>query len=438
MTKKTLLLTVFTLIYFISFAQVVIENPKNGSSDYFGNLVKIELKDSLSIFHFDKKTNDSIAYKLNTKFFIQTEIDTSKLFLLRVKNIKQKSSNEDGYTYTIAFPSINLEARTINIMFEEELKGSWKGQQKSYVTILSDVEIKEINKSEIVGNTFSKNSYKKTLSDAKEQNKNILLYFTAGWCGPCKWMDKYIFSHEEVHNKITSNFITLEVDLDSQKGEKLRQIYTGEGIPNFFILNSDGDILKEKVGSMKKSEFLEFLSVEKNTQPKKPNITTKKEINKDIGIGLRLGLVNNNINNFTSTNSSTGITLDALYSIDFNRRYLLRSGIGFSSKGIDGLSTNYLRIPFEFGYSIYKGSLFNLPGAIRLIGAPYYAVRLNKNGKGLSNNDYGVRFGISPHIGDYNELEFEIYYEHGMNDLFESIKGKQNNRSFGLSLSLTL
>ncbi|RED44158.1 thioredoxin family protein [Seonamhaeicola aphaedonensis] len=438
MIKKVIVTVIVISIYSVSFSQILIKNPKNGSSNYLGDLVKIELKDSLSIFHFDKKTNDSIAYKLNNNFFIQTEIDTSKFFLLRVKNIKHKPNKENGYTYVIDFPAINRQAKIINIMYEEDSKGSWKAQSKNYATLLSDVEIKQINKSELEQKTFSKNSFKRTLLDAKEQNKNILLYFTAGWCYPCKWMDKYIFSHEEVHDNIISDFITLKVDVDSQKGEKLRQIYSGEGIPNFFILNSDGGILKKRVGSMKKSEFLDFLLVDNFTQPRKPKIKTKKTITKDIGIGLRLGLTNNNINNLSNTKSRTGITIDALYSIDYNRRYLIRTGLGFSSKGTDGLAVNYLKIPLEFGYSIYKGSLFDLPGAIRLIGAPYYAIRLNKDGLGISNNDYGVRFGISPQIGDFTELEFEIYYEYGMNDLFESISGKQNNRSFGLSLSLTL
>ena len=237
MIKKVIVTAIVISIYSASFSQILIKNPENGSSNYFGDLVKIELKDSLSIFHFDKKTNDSIAHKLNNNFFIQTEIDTSRLFLLRVKNIKTKPNEVNGYTYVIDFPPINRQAKIINIMYEEDSKGSWKAQPKNYITLLSNVEINQSSKSEIVEKTFSKNSFKKTLLDAKEQNKNILLYFTAGWCGPCKWMDRYIFSNKEVHNRITSDFITLKVDTDSQKGEKLRQIYSGEGIPNLFILN---------------------------------------------------------------------------------------------------------------------------------------------------------------------------------------------------------
>ena len=376
------------------------------------------------------------------RIFLETEINTKQHFLTETKFIrfdeKETQKEEDLLSYAIHFPPLEQEAKTIRILYEKKNEDPSNGLPAVYSVVLSSyINIRPVVKPTNSENLFMSVSLSKAKEIAKKANKKILLYYTAGWCAPCKRMETYIFSDPEVRNAI-QNFVPVKVDVDSRRGEKVTSIYGRKGMPSFFVLDNKGAIYKKNVGALKKSEMLDFLIVDPLITPKQPAKNLKPEVQEDTDIGLRLGYVNNTIRNLSNASASSGITIDALFAIDYDRRYLIRTGVGFSSKGIDGMTVNYLRVPFEFGYSIYKGQLFNLPGAVRLIGAPYYSLRLSENNTGISNHDYGMRLGLAPHIGVDNELAFEIYYELGMNDLYKNIGGFQNNRSFGFTVSLSL
>ncbi|MDB9720301.1 thioredoxin family protein [Winogradskyella sp.] len=280
-------------------------------------------------------------------------------------------------------------------------------------------------------------SYEAAFIKAKAEEKNVLLYFTAPWCGPCKWMEKNVFPLVEVNKLITENYIGVKINSDTQKGSKLYKQYNDSGIPLFVIVTPDNKLLKQKLGRATKDEFTAFLKPDSRLIAKPLAEPAPETIKIDLGIGLRLGAVNNSFSDL-SLNNRTGFTTDLFYSAEINNLYILRAGIGFNSKGSQNFSINYLRFPLEFGIKILNGSLINTQGGIRAIVAPYYALRLNKTNNGLSSNDYGARFGLSHYIGSFNQLELEFYYEHGMQDIFKNINGKQTNRSFGVSILLSL
>jgi thiol:disulfide interchange protein len=48
------------------------------------------------------------------------------------------------------------------------------------------------------GIKFGKQSFAKTLEQAKKENKLIFLDAFASWCGPCKLLDKNVFPKKEV------------------------------------------------------------------------------------------------------------------------------------------------------------------------------------------------------------------------------------------------
>lgn len=441
--KKLYLISILTFIWINGFSQKIIENPKKASIDLLGKITKIEISDSLTVFHFYKKTKDSISFRLSKGIYIETDLNKTKYFLLRTEGIdldkKIFLDAKSDINYKLYFQPINKKTKTFRIWQENEIKSIGDEKSKTERVLSSYIELNPKEKLQKNENIFENISLEKALEKAKKEDKNLFLFFTAGWCGPCKWMKKYVFSDSEVGSFIKSNFIALEIDVDSEKGEKLSKIYRSENsVPQSIIINNNGSILKTVIGSVKKENFLDFLKVDSDA---KPNPVTSKKIisnRKYKTVGLRIGAINNKIDNYFDAQSRIGFTADLFYSIDYNGRYLIRPGIGFSSEGIKGLSVNYLKIPVEFGYSIYKGSLFNLPGSVKIIGAPYYAFRLNKNELGISKNDYGMRLGIAPHIGQGDKLEFQLYYDLGMKDLFKNINGSQKNKSFGIGISLSI
>ncbi len=52
------------------------------------------------------------------------------------------------------------------------------------------------------------------LKKSQEENKNIFVDFYATWCGPCKLMDKNIFSTNEVGELMNNKFISVKVQMD--------------------------------------------------------------------------------------------------------------------------------------------------------------------------------------------------------------------------------
>lgn len=96
---------------------------------------------------------------------------------------------------------------------------------------------------------------KTSLETAKKENKNVLLFFHASWCGWCKLMEKNMQA-ESTQAYFSRNFVLASVDvMESEKkkylenpgGEKLLLKYAGRetGLPFWIILDKDGKILTD-------------------------------------------------------------------------------------------------------------------------------------------------------------------------------------------------
>lgn len=68
------------------------------------------------------------------------------------------------------------------------------------------------------GIKFGKQSFAKTLEQAKKENKLIFLDAFASWCGPCKLLDKNVFPKKEVGDYFNANFLNLHIDMEKGEG----------------------------------------------------------------------------------------------------------------------------------------------------------------------------------------------------------------------------
>ena len=103
-------------------------------------------------------------------------------------------------------------------------------------------------------------------ADAIKGKKNIVLYFTAGWCGPCRRFTPSLVKYVNEH-KDSKDFIVIMVgsDRDAAAQKKymkqyempyyavpfnknrlkmIKKAYGGGGIPNLVILEPDGNVVK--------------------------------------------------------------------------------------------------------------------------------------------------------------------------------------------------
>lgn len=122
---------------------------------------------------------------------------------------------------------------------------------------------------------FETSKFADILAKAKAEKKLIFLDAYTSWCGPCKMMEKNIFSDTKVADYFNKNFINAHFDMEKGEGRDLAQKYRIMSYPTLLFLNSDGDIVGKEIGYLDKNQFLEFGS--KNNNPKLVNTNLKDE-----------------------------------------------------------------------------------------------------------------------------------------------------------------
>ncbi len=101
--------------------------------------------------------------------------------------------------------------------------------------------------------------YETALADAKENNTNVLLYFTGSdWCAPCKMLKKDLFDTADFQS-ISDNYALLYIDIprnmdllspnQAEHNHKVLAKHNKKGVfPLFVILNPKGKALDEYSG----------------------------------------------------------------------------------------------------------------------------------------------------------------------------------------------
>lgn len=105
---------------------------------------------------------------------------------------------------------------------------------------------------------------------AKSEKKPILIYFTGSdWCGPCKKLDKELFSTEKFKKFSDTNLVLYKanfpynMDLVSAKkritNTKLSERYNQSSFPTIIVINEQGEVLGRKNGSYLADIYYPFL-----------------------------------------------------------------------------------------------------------------------------------------------------------------------------------
>ena len=105
------------------------------------------------------------------------------------------------------------------------------------------------------GIKFFKGSFEEALEESKRSNKPIFADFYADWCGPCKWMQRDVFTDKEVGDYFNENFISLKIDAERDE-QDLVEFIELEAYPTLVFFDSDGDILLKTVGALDTDELM--------------------------------------------------------------------------------------------------------------------------------------------------------------------------------------
>lgn len=107
------------------------------------------------------------------------------------------------------------------------------------------------------GIVFQKGSWEEMIARAKQENKVLFVDFYTSWCGPCKMMEKEVFSNKKVGDYYNQNFICCQIDGEKGEGPALTKKYKITAFPTFLYLNGEGQVVYRFSGARNSKEFLE-------------------------------------------------------------------------------------------------------------------------------------------------------------------------------------
>jgi protein disulfide-isomerase len=93
-------------------------------------------------------------------------------------------------------------------------------------------------------------------SEAKQQGKPMVVYFTADWCGPCRQMKSKTWSDAAVASALES-YVPVKIDVDKNSEVALK--YRVTSIPRVQIINADGQPGASRIGYVSAAELSDFL-----------------------------------------------------------------------------------------------------------------------------------------------------------------------------------
>ncbi|MGL4907807.1 MAG: thioredoxin family protein [Bacteroidales bacterium] len=103
---------------------------------------------------------------------------------------------------------------------------------------------------------FFKGTFEEALAKAKKEQKIIFIDAYASWCGPCKAMDRNVFSNKELGNFYNENFINLKIDWESARGEELNKTYPIQAYPTMLYISPSGKRLMTAEGYQSFSQLI--------------------------------------------------------------------------------------------------------------------------------------------------------------------------------------
>lgn len=95
-----------------------------------------------------------------------------------------------------------------------------------------------------------------SLVQAKQGGRPVMAYFTATWCGPCQSLKRTLWADADVEAALRKRS-AVKIDIDAHP--ELARRYSVEAVPTFILLDSDGNAITRREGTMGKTEFLAWL-----------------------------------------------------------------------------------------------------------------------------------------------------------------------------------
>ncbi|MCB0689140.1 MAG: thioredoxin family protein, partial [Saprospiraceae bacterium] len=124
---------------------------------------------------------------------------------------------------------------------------------------------------------FIDNDLAEALSQAKSENKIIFIDAYTTWCGPCKMMDKEVFTDSIVGQFFNDHFVNLKLDMEKGQGPSLATKYRVRGYPSFLFINAEETLLHQGLGYIVAERLMSLAKMALDPEKQLPLLEQKYE-----------------------------------------------------------------------------------------------------------------------------------------------------------------
>lgn len=103
---------------------------------------------------------------------------------------------------------------------------------------------------------FETGSFRELQKEAASSSRLIFVDLRADWCGPCKTMERDVFSRSDVARFMEKHFVCTQLEIDREPGRTLAREYEVHSIPTFLIFDSEGKLVARTTGGRSAKNFL--------------------------------------------------------------------------------------------------------------------------------------------------------------------------------------
>lgn len=109
------------------------------------------------------------------------------------------------------------------------------------------------------GTDYFDGNFQAALDSAKKYDKLIFMNIAATWSGASNRMEETVFRDDETENQIGTHFLPIRFDASSEEGLKIQQQFGITALPAFLVINSQGQIVRLRIGEISLEAFRTFL-----------------------------------------------------------------------------------------------------------------------------------------------------------------------------------
>jgi len=104
--------------------------------------------------------------------------------------------------------------------------------------------------------TFAQGTLKEVLTQAQKTNKLVFIDCYTSWCGPCKMMEKLVFTNDTVARFFNKAFINYKMDMEKGEGPEVAAQYRVASYPTYLFLDGTGKVVHRSAGRMPAADFI--------------------------------------------------------------------------------------------------------------------------------------------------------------------------------------